>query len=110
MKNTVKNHVMRVLAIVLAMVLLLSATSIGAAALLNSVITTQSINNGTVSYASYSATNATIHTMEFNPQTTDLMPLAYVKNAGSAATLSSQIADAEANGYICSCTNISAKA
>ncbi len=99
MKNTVKNHVMRVLAIVLAMVVLLSATSIGAAALLNSVITTQSINNGTVSYASYSATNAKIHTMEFNPQTTNLMPLAYVKNAGSAATLSSQIADAEANGY-----------
>lgn len=96
MKNTVKSHVARVLAIVLAVSLLMSSMVIGASAL--SVVTTATIN-GNIDYAQYSASNAKVYTMEFNPQTTDLMPLAYTRWAGGAYNLANQIAGAEADGY-----------
>ncbi len=99
MNTTMKSYAAHALSIVLAVSLLLSMMSVGASALVGSVIGTDTANNGTVSYASYSSTNAKLYTMEFNPKTSDLMPLAYVKNAGSSATIANQIADAQANGY-----------
>ncbi len=99
MKQTFKSYSAKVLAVVLAMAVLASCAVFSAsAALLNSVIESYTFNTD-VAYASYSGSNANVYTMEFNPKTTNLMPMGYIKNAGSSSTLASNVSDAQSNGY-----------
>ena len=52
-----------------------------------------------VTYTSSSSSSQSLYTISFNPQTGDYVPMAYSKNAGTGATVSTDVADAGNNGY-----------
>ncbi|MBE6762937.1 MAG: hypothetical protein E7553_01075 [Ruminococcaceae bacterium] len=98
MKKTIKSYSSKVLAVALTVAMLLSCMVFSAsAAQLSSVVATEQVGN--ISYAQYSGANANSYVMEFNPGTSGLMPMGYVKNAGWSATLTNQMAAAKADGY-----------
>ncbi len=98
MKQTIKSYSSKVLAVLLTVAMLASCVTINAfAAQLSNVVATETVGN--ISYAQYSGSNANSYVMEFNPTTSGLMPMGYVRYAGSASTMSSQITGAQEDGY-----------
>ncbi len=98
MKQTIKSYSSKVLAVLLTVAMLASCVVIGvSAAQLSNVVATETVGN--IAYAQYSGSNANSYVMEFNPTTSGLMPMGYVKNAGWSATLTNQMAAAKADGY-----------
>ena len=97
MKKTIKSYSSKVLAIVVVVTMLMSCMSFQAsAAIIQDVIATDKIGN--IDYAHYSAEDAEAHVMEFNPST-GLMPMGYVRYAGSSSTLKKQTEGAKQDGY-----------
>lgn len=102
MKQTIKSYSSKVLAVVLTVAMLMSCMTFSAsAAILTGVSATDQVSTdyGTIDYAQYSGTNANSYVMEFNPTTSNLMPMGYVRYSGSASTMSSQITGATNDGY-----------
>ncbi len=102
MKKTIKSYSSKVLAIALAVATLMSCMVFSAsAAQLSSVAATEQISTpyGTVDYAKYNGSNANSYVMEFNPKASNLVPMAYIKNAGTSSTMSANVTAAANAGY-----------
>ncbi len=102
MKKTIKSYSSKVLAVALAVATLMSCMVFSAsAAQLSSVAATEQISTpyGTVDYAKYNGSNANSYVMEFNPKTSNLVPMSYIKNAGTSSTMSTNVTAAKNLGY-----------
>ncbi len=102
MKKTIKSYSSKVLAVVAVVAVLLSCMVFSvSAAQLSSVAATEQISTpyGAVDYAKYEGSNADSYVMEFNPKASNLVPMAYIKNAGTSSTMSANVTAAKDAGY-----------